>query len=39
MDAATYAATERLCNGAVLQIRALHPDDRAEMLAALGRFQ
>jgi RimJ/RimL family protein N-acetyltransferase len=38
MDAANYAATERLHNGALLQIRALRPDDRAEMLAAIGRF-
>jgi RimJ/RimL family protein N-acetyltransferase len=38
MDAATYDATERLRNGASLQIRALVPDDRDEMLAAVGRF-
>jgi RimJ/RimL family protein N-acetyltransferase len=38
MDAATYAATERLRNGATLQIRALRPNDRAEMLAAVGRL-
>ena len=38
MDAATYAATERLRNGATLQVRALRLDDRAEMLAAVGRF-
>ena len=38
MDAATYAATERLRNGAVLHVRALQPDDRAEMLAAVERF-
>ena len=38
MDAANYAATERLRNGAVLQVRALRPDDRAEMLAAVGRL-
>ena len=33
-----YAATERLRNGASLQIRALLPSDRDEMLAAVGRF-
>jgi GNAT superfamily N-acetyltransferase len=38
MNAATYAATERLRNGATLQIRALQPGDRAEMLAAVGRL-
>src|SRR5262252_6445855 len=38
VDAANYAATERLRNGAELQIRALRPDDRAEMLAAVGRL-
>ena len=38
MKAAKYAATERLRNGAELQIRALLPSDRAEMLAAVGRF-
>jgi hypothetical protein len=38
MDAAKYAATERLRNGAVLHVRALQPDDRTEMLAAVGRF-
>jgi RimJ/RimL family protein N-acetyltransferase len=38
MNAADYAVTERLRNGTVLQIRALHPNDRAEMLAAVGRF-
>jgi RimJ/RimL family protein N-acetyltransferase len=37
MIAARYAATERLRNGAVLEIRALRPTDRAEMLAAIGR--
>ena len=37
MNAAHYAATERLRNGATLQIRALLPSDRAEMLAAVGR--
>jgi RimJ/RimL family protein N-acetyltransferase len=38
MDAAAYDATERLRNGARLQIRALAPGDRAEMLAAVGRL-
>jgi GNAT superfamily N-acetyltransferase len=38
VDAATYDVTECLHNGAPLQIRALHPSDRAEMLAAVGRF-
>ena len=38
MNAASYAATERLRNGEALQIRALLPGDRAEMLAAVGRF-
>jgi GNAT superfamily N-acetyltransferase len=38
MNAAKYAATENLRNGASLQIRALLPGDRAEMLAAVGRF-
>jgi RimJ/RimL family protein N-acetyltransferase len=37
MNAAQYAATERLRSGATLQIRALRPGDRAEMLAAVGR--
>jgi RimJ/RimL family protein N-acetyltransferase len=37
MNAAEYAATEQLRNGAFVQIRALRPDDRAEMLAAVGR--
>lgn len=37
MNAAQYTATERLRNGASLQIRALQPSDRAEMLAFIGR--
>jgi RimJ/RimL family protein N-acetyltransferase len=37
MHAAQYAATERLRNGSPLQIRALLPSDRAEMLASIGR--
>src|SRR5262249_52297221 len=32
-----YSATERLRDEALLQIRALLPSDRAEMLAAIGR--
>jgi RimJ/RimL family protein N-acetyltransferase len=38
MNAAEYIATERLRNGAELQVRALLPGDRAEMLAAVGRL-
>src|SRR6185503_19750812 len=38
MDPATYSATENLRNGAPVQIRALKPSDRAEMLAAVGRL-
>lgn len=38
MDAANYAATERLRDGASLEIRALRPDDRAAMLESIGRF-
>lgn len=38
MDAATYAATERLRDGASLKVRALRPDDRAAMLESIGRF-
>ncbi len=38
MNAAEYTATERLRNGAELQVRALLPSDRAEMLAAVGRL-
>lgn len=37
MNVADYAATETLRNGASLQIRALLPSDRAEMLASIGR--
>src|SRR5262245_8529667 len=37
MNAANYAATERLRNGALLHIRALRPGDRSEMLAFVGR--
>jgi RimJ/RimL family protein N-acetyltransferase len=38
MNAATYAATERLRNGATLHIRAQQPADRTGMLAAFGRL-
>ena len=38
MDAATYTATERLRDGASLEIRALRPDDRTAMLESIGRF-
>ena len=38
MDAANYIATERLRNGGSVQIRALRPSDRTEMLASVGRF-
>jgi RimJ/RimL family protein N-acetyltransferase len=37
MNVAQYAAAERLRNGALLEIRALRPSDRAGMLAAIGR--
>jgi len=37
VNAAEYAAVERLRDGTQLQIRALRPSDRAWMLAALGR--
>src|SRR5262245_1294525 len=37
MDAAHYAATERLRNGAVLHIRAVRPADRPAMEASIGR--
>ena len=32
-----YAATERLRDGRAVNVRALRPDDRDEMLAAIGR--
>jgi RimJ/RimL family protein N-acetyltransferase len=38
MNAATYSAKGRMRSGAPLEIRALRPADRAEMLAAIGRF-
>jgi len=34
---ADYSALERLGDGRAVKIRALRPDDRAEMLAAIGR--
>jgi RimJ/RimL family protein N-acetyltransferase len=37
MDAASYSAIERLQNGLRLEIRALRPDDRAGLLAAINR--
>jgi GNAT superfamily N-acetyltransferase len=37
MNAANYAATEHLRDGASLEIRALLPSDRSEMLASIGR--
>ena len=37
MDAANYAVTEVLRSGCRVKIRAQKPEDRAEMLAALGR--
>ena len=36
-DAAHYSAPERLRDGRPVEIRALRPDDRADMLAAIGR--
>lgn len=38
MDAAKYTATERLRDGASLEVRALLPGDRAAMLDAINRF-
>lgn len=37
MSAATYLATETLRDGRRLEIRALGPEDRAELVAAVGR--
>jgi RimJ/RimL family protein N-acetyltransferase len=37
MDVAQYSARERLRNGAQIEIRALVPSDRTEMLAAFDR--
>lgn len=36
-DLANYSATERLRDGREVRIRALRPDDRDDMLAAIGR--
>ena len=36
--AMSYQATALLRDGTVLEIRALRPDDRAAMLASIGRF-
>jgi hypothetical protein len=36
-DPGSYTATERLRNGRTVEIRALHKDDREDMLAAVGR--
>jgi ribosomal protein S18 acetylase RimI-like enzyme len=36
-EAADYSAPDHLRDGRPVKIRALHPDDRAEMLAAIGR--
>ena len=33
----TYSATERLRDGREVEIRALRPDDRDDLLAAVGR--
>lgn len=36
-DLANYSATERLRDGREIKIRALRPDDKDDMLAAIGR--
>jgi ribosomal protein S18 acetylase RimI-like enzyme len=36
-DPGSYTATERLRDGRTVEIRALHKDDREDMLAAVGR--
>jgi hypothetical protein len=38
VDAATYTATERLRDGRAFEIRALRPNDEADLLAAVGRI-
>ena len=38
MDAANYTATERLRDGRPFEIRALRPNDEADLLAAVGRI-
>ena len=37
-DAANYSATERLRDGRTLEVRALKPNDEADMLAAVDRI-
>jgi RimJ/RimL family protein N-acetyltransferase len=37
-EAATYSARERLRNGRSIEVRALRPDDRTDMLTAVGRL-
>jgi hypothetical protein len=37
IEAARYSAVEELRNGRRVEIRALRPDDRADLLAAIGR--
>jgi GNAT superfamily N-acetyltransferase len=37
VEAARYSAVEELRNGRRVEIRALRPDDRADLLAAVGR--
>jgi hypothetical protein len=38
VDAAKYAAVELLRNGRSIEIRALRPDDRDDLIAAVGRI-
>ena len=37
VEAAKYSAVEELRNGRRVEIRALRPDDRTDLLAAVGR--
>jgi hypothetical protein len=37
VEGAKYSAVEELRNGSRVEIRALRPDDRADLLAAVGR--
>jgi hypothetical protein len=37
VEAAKYSAVETLRNGRQVEIRALRPDDRADLVAAVGR--
>ena len=37
LEAAKYSAVELLRNGLRVEIRSLRPDDRAELVAAVGR--